>query len=137
MACNGDFMRGNDDGEGIRYPRATRLILLISLLIHIVAVLYALGGSLRSIDLHRIYESGMGLHSSPQPGSFLAVEVILVYGSFIGFLIWIAFNLYQGDDGQAAKVYTICALIAALVVVGRYLGREEAGYSNSLKKRAR
>jgi preprotein translocase subunit SecG len=108
-------MSGNDDGEGICYPRATRLILLISLIIHIAGVVYLLGHRLKSIDLHRIYEPAMGLRSSPQPGSFLAVEVIIVYGVFIAFLIWIAFSLYRGDDGQAAKIYAICALIAVLV----------------------
>jgi len=125
-----------DDGEGVGYPRATRLVLLISLFIHIAAVLYALGLRLSTINLHRIYEGAGGLRSAPPPGSFVVVEVILVYGLFIVFLCGIAFNLYRGDDGQAGKIYAICAFIAALVVVARYLGRQEAGYSNSLKASA-
>jgi hypothetical protein len=124
-------MPPNDDGDGVPYPFGTRLILLIVLLLHILAVVYLLEHKLSNIDLHRIYESARGLHSSPQPGSFLVVEVLFAYGLFISFLIWIAVSLYRGDDGLAGKAYAICAFIAALVVVGRYFGGQEAGYEIS------
>jgi hypothetical protein len=136
MASEGNVMHCNDDGERACYPRATRLSLLISLIIHIAAVFYALGLRLSTVNLHRIYEGAGGLRSVPVPGIFVVVEVIFVSGLFVVFLYGIAFNLYRGDDSQSGKIYAICAFIAALVVAARYLGRQEAGYSNSLKASA-
>jgi len=60
------------------------------------------------------------------------IEVVFVYGLFIGFLIWIAVGLYRGNGSRAGKLYSFCAFIAALVAVSRYLGRQLAGYPNSL-----
>jgi hypothetical protein len=70
MVGEGDVMHHDDDGEGARYSRGFRLILLIVLLLHVLAVLYALGRRLSEIDPHRIYDPAMGLRSSPQPGIF-------------------------------------------------------------------
>jgi hypothetical protein len=121
-------MSDNGGAEGVRYPRGIRVLLLISLLIHIVAVIYRLGRRLSGIHPYRIYE---GLYGRPQPGFMLSMEAIFAYGLFTVFLIWIAVTMYQGDDALAGKLCSICAFISALVVGARYLGRQQAGYSSS------
>jgi hypothetical protein len=59
------------------------------------------------------------------------VEVLFIYGIFIGFLVWLGFQWFRGEDGRAGMLYAVIVFIAAVVVAGRYWGRAAAGYSNS------
>src|SRR5438045_2276543 len=87
------------------YPRLTRTLLLLAILIHTTLIGYELVSRIEGVQMRRVYDVGHGLRSMALPGYLLTAELTVAYGMLMFFMIGLAVSLYRGLDCEAAKIY--------------------------------